>query len=251
MVPYTLSKRKQDSIKLEKAKSKKGKVAASKQASGEGSDSDEEPVSFFSHLEETTPAEDAKTSTNTSVVSLSISPFNTAATTVSTTSPAASAYSSVSVLGPSPSTVHSSPYVSIGSTASTTTSSLSQPNSHTTSHYSWDQHTRNTVHIAPYTAQPFTAATYQPQYQGADLSASQDGEDVPVSQSDSGGGVETGGGGLLGGTGPGITIDPESVSYHLQQNTFTNVLYLVYVFLTITLLDLMIHGLEKFLNHNY
>lgn len=223
MVPYTLSKRKQDSIKLEKAKSKKGKVAASKQASGDGSDSDEEPVSFFSHLEETTSTEDAKASTNTSVVSLSISPFNTAATTVSTSSPAASAYSSVSVSGPSPSTVHSSPYVSIGSTASTATSSLSQPDSHTnsdTSHYSWGQYTRNTAHpvIAPYTAQPFTAATYQPQYydgRGADLSASQDGADVPVSQSDSGGGVETGGGGLLGGTGPGITIDPESVSYHL------------------------------------
>lgn len=220
----------------------KGKVAASKgkpQASGDGSDSDEEPVSFFSHLEETTTAEDAKTSTHTSVVSLSISPLITAATTVSTTSPAASAYSSVSVSGPSPSTVHSSPYVSIDSTASTTTSSLSQPNSHTnsdTSHYSWEQHTRNTVHpvIAPYAAQPFTAATYQPQYydgRGADFSTGLDGADAPVSQSDSeGGGVGTEGGGLVGGTGPGITIDPESVSYHLHHNfsnrdTFTNVVY--------------------------
>lgn len=195
----------------------KGKATALKgnpQTSGDGSDSDEEPVSFFSHLEQTTTAEDAKAVT--SVVPLNISPFPTATSTVST---APSAHSPVTVLDPSPSTVHSSSYVSIDSTTSTTTSAPSQPNSHTSSdtNYSWEQHTRSTVHpvIAPYAAQPFTAATYQPQYydgQGADLSTSQDGGDAPVSQSDPGG-VGTGGGHMLGGTGPGITIDAESVSF--------------------------------------
>ena len=53
---YTLSKRKQDSIKSEKIKSMKaksqGKIRKHSTTDG-GSDSDDEPVSFFSHLEET------------------------------------------------------------------------------------------------------------------------------------------------------------------------------------------------------
>lgn len=221
MVPYTLSKRRQDSIKLEKAKSMKAKMKGKPQTSGDGSDSDEEPVSFFSHLEDTSSsntAKDSKASANSSVLSLNISPLTTPPSTVSTTSD----YSVASVSGPVDSTAHNSPYVSINTIASTATSSPShtahsQPSSQSSSgHYSWDQHSRRTAHpvIAPYTAQPYTYQHSGHATQGAGLNTSQDTGADAVSQSDpaSGGDVEMGGGGLLGGTGPGITIDEESVS---------------------------------------
>ena len=66
MVPYTLSKRYQDSKNKTKAKAAVLRKAK-KLNSNEDSDSDDdEPVSFFSHLDETQPSSDLKTSVSNS-----------------------------------------------------------------------------------------------------------------------------------------------------------------------------------------
>ena len=70
MVPYTLSKRYQDSKNRTTAKSKaaalrKAKKLNSKEEGDSDSDDGDEPVSFFSHLDESRPSSSANTSTLT------------------------------------------------------------------------------------------------------------------------------------------------------------------------------------------
>ena len=248
MVPYTLSKRKQDSIKSEKAQSAKAKLATTRgklQSSGDGSDSDEEPVSFFPHLEETAPKNDTEKDTKSaSLTSCSVVPqhFTTESVTTSSASNVSSASdSSVANLSRcrDAHTVHISSYASVNpSPVVATVYSPTNSVPHSQTSYpnfpcSWDQHSSTTASY-PYAKQPYTVTTPQQCYgghtsHGTEQNATQDIISGSISQSKLSqtntvgvGGSEVveeggsgGGGELLGGAGPGITIDQESVSYDL------------------------------------
>ena len=242
MVPYTLTKRKQDSIKSERAKAMKAKSRGKTQtqAAGDGSDSDEEPVSFFSHLEATTSTGASVTEKDTKSASISGKPLPPVPTPLpehvatSSASSISSAYSTAPALMDHQDDNHATStdtHSSIGSTS--TASSYNPPNSapslpnsqqtqtHThSSQYSWDQLTHRT-HPAPAvypSTHSFTTPVYSSQQyidmQGADVNASYSGVQP---QSDTGGDGGNGDGGsgeggeVMRGAGPGVIIDQEAV----------------------------------------
>ena len=144
MVPYTLSKRRQDSIKSAKAKATKAKATAAKarKGGGEGSDSDEETVSFFSHLEDT----ETKCSTNT--------PLGPA--------PTASQYSSVAATSAPPplGVPQTQSYSSSVSTVySSTTLSPRYPSTDVATTLSADH---STLTSAPHTSSPTPSSHHTP-----------------------------------------------------------------------------------------
>ena len=266
MVPYTLSKRRQDSIKSEKARAMKAKLVSAKgkqQTSGDGSDSDEEPVSFFSHLEETSPqvtsgetpisgGDSAEKTPLLSLTSVVVPQAVSAAPTQSVTATSASNSTSVSGYSTTSSAttklpgyqthysrVNTSPYASATPTESTayhpTNPTPFLPASQTTPQHSWDQHHHGQTGLASYsyTNQPYSsnAAQYYGQegVGGANMVGSDEGTTLVEASGGVGGEDVAGGGGgggneLVGGTGPGITIDQESVSgllSHCQMHACT------------------------------
>ena len=242
MVPYTLSKRRQDSIKSEKMKSMKAKSRGKQgrlSAGGEGSDSDEEPVSFFSHLEETAcRVADTTTAMSSSVVpSLTVLPTPLASAAAPTMSSTADShrthihadssrtdYSSLS----SSSGPHISPNI-----APSLSNTLHEQQHHMQSggtQYSWIQYNAN------------CAPTLGPEHSVSRPDNSATEKAVTAATSDGSGGdeCEGGAGEVLGGAGPGVTIDQEAVSvtystcvyiqcmHHTYTHNMVDIMYNVY-----------------------
>ena len=235
MVPYTLSKRKQHSIKSEKIKSMKaksrGKIRKHSTTDG-GSDSDDEPVSFFSHLEETASSKTTEIET-TVVAPLKIS------SVVATPLDSDATHSSIDQK-------ESDDDRSVASNVADITTQ-----SHTG--LSWNQYNHHHIHTdhTPYT-HTHTASSVPSQQQqeqehyyamgqftgtsNSDAGASEEvDEDVKesggpptgeVSVGEGGDGAsdegmsEEGGGEVMAGAGPGVIIDQQAVSpYKYYINT--------------------------------
>ena len=226
MVPYTLSKRRQDSIKSEKLKAKRAKSRGSGKVAtlpgDAGSDSDEEPVSFFSHLEETKT--DASSNSETVVAPLKVSgPVFTTPSASTSLSPATSseeratdatqtgylATSNQSFTGYFEGSYHQTP------------SYDSSQQQERAPGYSWEGFSCKAANSAPYTAQP-----YMPPQQYFSTGGHTDTANTLTDVADgdeSGGPSEAGASGEAGegekvmeGTGPGVIIDQEAVSLLLQ-----------------------------------
>ena len=233
MVPYTLSKRRQDSIKSEKLKAKRtksrggGKVATS--PGDAGSDSDEEPVSFFSHLEETET--DASSSSGTVVAPLKVSgPVFTTPSASESLSPATSseerATDSTQIGYPATSNQSFAGYAEGSYHQIPGDSSQQQERA---SGYSWERFSSQAANSAPANSAPYTAQPYTPPQHStggrtdtantptdvADGDGGESGEPSEAGASGEGGaGGEGGEGGekVMEGTGPGVIIDQEAVS---------------------------------------
>lgn len=234
MVPYTLSKRRQDSIKSEKLKAmrvkSRGKPTTSSGGGNAGSDSDEEPVSFFSHLEETAGRTDGGSGTV-------VAPLKVSGPALATPSANTSliATSSRSESDPSQTTYNASISATVSTYSegsylqSTPYGSRDQSEQQqTVSGFSWEQFSGNAPNPAPYTPQPYVppqqyyntsgpsnAPAVSPAGDPGELGGpSETGADEEGGASGEGGGGGGGGGGkVMEGTGPGVVIDKEAVSW--------------------------------------
>lgn len=266
MVPYTLSKRKQDSIKSAKAKAKAMKtksMGGKVRGAGEDSDSDEEPTSFFSHLEGTnTQVPGTKVQEAASALSHHGGPVSTygtgttssptvsqipssvhvhvhaerplvmassANTVVRTELSSASEHpvlSSSPVLNSSPGQappIYSHPYAPPSQQSSTThistTSQASSPRHfapvraiNPPQHPSQWYPAHSTEYTMPYSYASQTFSTEQCPEHNVQESYAMAGASQAHSLPESSGPSEAGGE-VLGGAGPGLTIDDETVSY--------------------------------------
>ena len=265
MVPYTLSKRKQDSIKSAKAKAKAMRAKAMGgrvRGAGEESDSDEEPTSFFSHLEGTTSTQVPGTnvqevaasavhhrvpvgtystgtisSADVAQISSSIHPegplvssssANSVVRTELSSTPEHPVHSSFPPLnsstkgrGQAPPT-YSYPYAPPSQQTTTTHVSTTQASNphHLTpdpavnppQHPSQWYPTHSTQYTMPYSYANQAYGTEQyPEHSGQEgcaMAGASQAHSLPESS-----GPSAGGGEVLGGAGPGLNIDNETVSY--------------------------------------